>query len=89
LSQIIFSPQNRKVCTGLNDPLIQEQNFMAQMEDRLKGDDEAQVLDTNYIDALNHGLPPTAGMGIERLVMLLSNRNTIRDVIAFPTMKNI
>lgn len=73
----------------LNDPIDQKQRFMKQMELRAKGDEEAGMMDTDYITALEYGLPPTGGMGIgiDRCVMMLTNSDTIRDVILFPTMK--
>lgn len=73
----------------LNDPLEQYQRFADQMNEREKGDDEAMVLDEDYIRALSYGMPPAAGIGIgiDRLVMLLTNRQSIRDVILFPHMR--
>jgi len=75
--------------TELNDPKIQLQRFEEQVAQREKGDDEAQMLDDDYVTALEYGLPPTGGwgMGIDRLSMLLTNSHNIRDVIAFPTLK--
>jgi lysyl-tRNA synthetase class 2 len=77
--------------TELNDPRIQFERFMAQVEQRDAGDDEAQMLDKDYITALEYGLPPTGGwgMGIDRLCMLLTDSHNIRDVICFPTLKPI
>lgn len=74
--------------TELNDPVVQRHRFEAQLKDKEQGDDEAQVVDETFIDALEYGLPPVAGfgMGIERLLMFLSGCTTIRDVIAFPLM---
>ncbi|MCC6329072.1 MAG: lysine--tRNA ligase [Acidobacteria bacterium] len=73
----------------LNDPREQYERFVDQMAERERGDDEAMVLDEDYIRALSYGMPPAAGIGIgiDRLVMLLTNRHSIRDVILFPHMR--
>lgn len=73
----------------LNDPVDQAQRFKAQAEVRAAGDDEAHYYDADYITALEYALPPTvgAGIGIDRLVMLLTNTTSIKDVILFPTLK--
>jgi lysyl-tRNA synthetase class 2 len=73
----------------LNDAEDQDARFKAQVEAKDAGDDEAMYYDADYIRALEHGLPPTAGqgIGIDRLVMLFANAQTIRDVILFPAMR--
>jgi lysyl-tRNA synthetase class 2 len=73
----------------LNDPKEQEQRFLDQVQQRERGDEEAMVMDEDYIRALSYGMPPAAGIGIgiDRLVMLLANKQSIRDVILFPHMR--
>ena len=73
----------------LNDPIDQRERFQKQVEQRERGDDETEMMDDDFLNALEYGMPPTGGMGmgIDRCVMMLTNNDTIREVILFPTMK--
>jgi lysyl-tRNA synthetase class 2 len=83
----------REIANGfseLNDPLDQRERLIQQVKSREAGDEMAHQMDEDYIEALEHGMPPTAGegIGIDRLVMLLTDANSIREVILFPHMKS-
>jgi hypothetical protein len=82
----------KEICnayTELNNPSVQRARFADQAKDVAKGDDEAQVLDEDFVKALEYGLPPTGGwgVGIDRLTMFLSDKNSIKEVLLFPAMK--
>ncbi|MEK7525757.1 MAG: lysine--tRNA ligase [Patescibacteria group bacterium] len=78
-----------KAFSELNDPIDQHERFSAQESNRAKGDEEAQRMDNDYVEALEYGMPPAAGwgLGLDRFIMLLTNTHSIREVILFPLMK--
>ena len=75
----------------LNDPVVQLERFQAQLAEREAGNDEAMLLDEDFVNALEHGFPPCGGLGVglDRMVMLMTNSSSIRDVILFPLMRNL
>jgi lysyl-tRNA synthetase class 2 len=82
----------KEICNAfseLNDPIDQRQRFEGQLELGKRGDEEAMVLDEDFLRALEYGMPPTAGLGIgmDRLAMIMTNQNSIQDVLFFPQMK--
>ncbi|MFH1515043.1 MAG: lysine--tRNA ligase [bacterium] len=85
----ILGSEMANAFTELNDPIDQRERFMGQMKDRSEGDDEAMPIDEEFLLAMEHGMPPAGGlgMGIDRMVMVLLDQPSIRDVILFPLMK--